>query len=264
MKFSFILLFGSSLCLAMEPALLQTPRTSKQEHKEKRKQEHAALFEHIQVIVALKSKGINMPIKEGKFAGKTILTAASEHRAFKDILETALQVGADVNTPDGNGNTPLKIAVSKHSRTTFKYLIQKGAIAKDKGLIQEICAPWYDIDTVYRKENKKRATILEALLENKASPNELDKHGNTSLYHLLWAWYPSRRNEKLSDEQLEAFYTQREEMIRILLKAGLNIAHKNNEQRTAVENIKAHPHLEDKRLLEFLETESKKIYASKP
>lgn len=249
-----LLLFCTSINMAMD----KPPK----DKKGRRKRQHAALLAFTQIMIAQK-KDLNVPIKEGKFAGKTILTAAAHHRKFKDILDLALSAGADPNMPDGHNHTPLKRAVSAHCRTAFKCLINKGAIAKDKGLMQEICGAWHDVDTVHQKKIKKRVTILEVLLENKASPNELDELGNTCLYHLLWTWIPSRRNEKLSEKQQQTFYSQRKDMIRALLKAGLDITHKNNAGYDAVANIKAHPHLEDKELLSFLETESKKNYAVK-
>lgn len=259
MIFPIILFFTSSLCIAMEPATsLQTPRLSKRERKEKRKQQHDDLFVLTKSFID-KKRDLNVPFKDGEFAGKTILTVAATHRDFKDILELALNAGADPNMADGNKKTPLKVTVSKHCRSAFKYLIKKGAIAKDKGLIQEICGAWHD--TLHQNNAKKRVSILEMLLENKATANELDEHGNTCLYHLLWGWTPTR--EKLTEQQQTIFYSQRKNMITLLLKAGLDVAHKNNAHQTAIENIKAHPHLEDKELLAFLETESKKNYAVK-
>lgn len=240
------------------PHILPTPRMNKQERKEKRKQQHKTLLTLVQTIISQK-KDLNVPIKGEEFAGKTILTVAATHRDFKDILELALYAGADPNMPDGNSNIPLKIAISAQCRGAFKCLIEKGALAKDKGLIQEICGAWHD--TLHQKKAKKRIVMLELLLENKANANELDALGNTCLYHLLWPWTPTR--EKLTEQQKAIFYSQRKNMITLLLKAGLDVAHKNNAHQTAIENIKAHPHLEDKELLVFLETESKKNYAVK-
>ena len=124
--------------------------------KEQEKQEHALLLAATQNMIEQKSD-LNLPFKDGQFAGKTILTAAAEHRNFKDILIMALVAGADPNKIDGNKYSPLKRAVSAHCRTTFKYLIQRGATAKDQGLVQEICGPWHD--TLHKK--KKRKNVLK-------------------------------------------------------------------------------------------------------
>lgn len=60
------------------------------------------------------------------------------------------------------------------------------------------------------------------------------------------------------------FLQQRKQMIRVLLDAGLEISTINREGKNPVDNINAHAHLKDLKLLAFLETQSKKMYAIKP
>lgn len=260
-----LLLLLNSIIIAMEsPPSSRRPRLNKTERKQQRIRQHDTLlaFTHSNID---QNKDLNVPIKEGYFAGKTIVTASSTHRVFKDILALALSKGASATMQDGNKHTPLKSAVSAHCRTAFKCLIEHGAIAKDQGLIQEICGVWHD--TLDKSQAAKRIKMLEILLDNGASANELDADGNISLYHLLWKWVPvgAHSNIKiLNKEQEEIFYNQRKAMIQKLLKSGLNPALENKEKNTAVANIKAHPHLEDIHLLEFLKTESKKHFAVKP
>ena len=108
--------------------------------------------------------------------------------------------------------------------------------------------------------------MLNSLLKNGANANELDAEGNTSLYHLLWKWIPihEKHSQNLNEAQRDIFYTQRKQMISSLLKAGLDCAHKNNQDDNALDNIGKHPHLIDYQLQGFLFSEIQKNYATKP
>ena len=168
-------------------------KNKRKEEKEKRKQQHTALLALTQTMIEQK-KDLNAPIKEGEFAGKTILTAAAHHRMFKDILELAIAAGADPNMPAGNRKTPLHTALHAYCRHTFRCLAKAKAPIKGQGLIQEICSPWHD--TLDRDQALKRVDMLETMLNCKTLTendsiqlaNEIDEHENTSLFHLLWAY----------------------------------------------------------------------------
>ena len=248
-------------------------KNKKREEKEKRKQQHTALLALTQTMIEQK-KDLNVPIKEGEFASKTILTAAAHHRMFKDILGLAIAAGADPNMPDGNRKTPLHAALHAYCRPTFRYLAKAKATIKGQGLIQEICSPWHD--TLNLDQALKRVDMLETMLNCKTLTdadsihvaNEIDEHENTALFHLLWAYLPLASSavsfENLKKEQKEVFYMQRKTMISHLLDTGLNVYHKNRLGQNAVENINAHPHLKDLVLIAYLEKCVKKTEKPTP
>jgi len=273
MIFPIILFLISSFSIAMEPAAVrQTPRLNKQEYKAKRAQQYATLLAMTQAILAQK-KDLNVPIKEGEFAGCTILTAAAQHRAFKDILMLALNAGADPKMPDGNKKTPAIVAVSNLCTTSFKCLVKSNAQIMGQGLIQEICNRLHD--TLNLKQAMKRIEMLECILNQCPNPeskkqlaHETDGHENTALYHLLWTIDPFRNSataaQTHSVQQRAIFYMQRKKMIRILLNAGLEVKQKNREGLNAVDNINAHPHLKDVELMGFLMAQVQKDTTGNP
>lgn len=243
------------------PQFVAPPVLFQKFDKGQRQQEYSTLWDLTQSMIDQK-KDLNTPIKDGQFAKKTILTAAAQHRIHKQVLELALANGADPNKRDGNSHFPLKIAISASSRTTFKFLLKKGATVKDRGLIQELCGPWHD--TLDTKKALKRVNMLNALLKHGASANELDAEGNTSLYHLLWTWVPiGDQPKELNADQRNIFYGQRREMIIALLKAGINTAHQNKDGFNALDNVNLRPHLKDVQLQGCLLLEVQKNYAVK-
>lgn len=256
-------IFSHAMEQPSSPQLVTPTIRVKKTKKERREQKYTLLLAVTHSMIQQKID-LNQPFKDGLFAGRTILTATATHRSFKNILQMALEAGADPNQIDGNTHSPLKKAVGAHCCTIFKCLIQKGAIAKDKGLVQDICGPWHD--TLCKKKMQRRIKMLNTLLENGASANELDAQGNTSLYHLLWKWIPIRKkhSQNLCEKQRDIFYAQRKEMISILLKAGLNDTNKNDDGNNAIDNIGKHPHLIDHQLQEFLFSETQKNYAIRP
>jgi hypothetical protein len=251
----------------MQPAAIQqTSRLSKQECKEKRTQQHATLLALTQATLAQK-KDLNVPIKEVEFAGCTILTAAAQHRAFKDILMLALNAGADPNMPDGNKKTPALVAVSHLCTTSFKCVVKSNAQILGQGLVQEICNRLHD--TLNMKQAMKRVQMLKCILNQSPNPEskkqlarEIDEHENTALYHLLWTIDPFRNSattqKTYTEHQRAIFYMQRKKMIRMLLDAGLEVEQKNREGLSAVENINVHPHLKDTQLIGFLMEQTQK------
>lgn len=273
MKHYYLLFFYVLGCDAMQPAAVQqTPQLSKQECKEKRTQQHATLLALTQATLAQK-KDLNVPIKEGEFADCTILTAAAQHRAFKDILLLALNAGADPNMPDGNKKTPAIVAVSHLCTTSLKQLAKANAQILGQGLVQEICNRLHD--TLNMKQAMKRVQMLECILNHSPNPerkkklaHETDGHENTALYHLLWTIDPFRNSataaQTHSVQQRAIFYMQRKKMIRILLDAGLEIGQKNREGLNAVDNINAHPHLKDVELMGFLMAQVQKNTTARP
>lgn len=273
MTFRILLFFGTSLCIAMEPApVQQTPRLSKQESKEKRKQQQTTLLTLTHAIIEQK-KDLNVPIKDGEFAGYTLLTAAVQHRAFKDVLKVALKAGADPNMPDGRKKTPVTVAVSNLCTTSFKRLVKSNAQILGQGLVQNICNSLHD--TLNIKKAIKRITMLECILNQCPNPeskkqlaHETDGHENTALYHLLWTIDPFRNSatthKTYSEQQRAIFYMQRKKMIRMLLDAGLSVEQKNREGLSAVDNINAHSHLKDVELMGFLMEQVQKDTMAKP
>ena len=90
--------------------------------------------------------------------------------ASKDVkeIESAIAKGANVNSPDSNGNRPLMLAIKTGSFQIVRLLIAHGAdVSIGTELIGEIV-----------HDNKD---MVKLLLENGANPNVQDKHGNTPL-----------------------------------------------------------------------------------
>ncbi len=70
------------------------------------------------------NKGADVNIKNGD--GKTPLHIAVE-KNYEDIVRLLLQKNADLNTKDNNGNTPLHIAVKNGNYFVVKELLRAGA-----------------------------------------------------------------------------------------------------------------------------------------
>ena len=84
-----------------------------------------------------------------------LFTAIQKENEF--LIEQALKAGVDINSKDGNGNTPLQLAAMKSNNVHFlKFLVEKGA---DKTITTEFGETAYDLAS----ENEQLEEAIEFL-----------------------------------------------------------------------------------------------------
>lgn len=150
----------------------------------------------LEIVKNLLSEGVN-PNGEGKYIP---LLYASEN-GYRAIVELLLEKGANVNSQDKYGDSALLWAVNHKHTNVVKLLLDKGADVniKNKG---GTCALEY---CVYGEID---VDLIKLLLDKGANVNSCNKKGETPLF---WATL-----------------FQKEEIVRLLLRAGADPGAKTN------------------------------------
>lgn len=118
--------------------------------------------------------GINPNAKNEK--GETALTFAIPNKDSKIVK--VLTDRADINLKDGNGNTPLFLAVKNLKEETFDLLLEKGADANSTG---RGGGKAENQTALYAALIHGREDFVQKLLEKGADPNIADSEGSLPL-----------------------------------------------------------------------------------
>lgn len=101
---------------------------------------NAAINGRAKNVQALIDAGANLEIKQ-KGTGLTALTKLSGFADSEDIIRILCQAGADINTTDNNGGTPIYHAIANNRLKNIEVLIQEGANVniKNKNGLTPLC-----------------------------------------------------------------------------------------------------------------------------
>jgi hypothetical protein len=157
--------------------------------------------------------------------GGTPLTAAARQRHDK-MVELLIKLGADVNKPNSDGMTPLTTAVMRDHVPSVKVLLANGANVEEPG--PEGFRPL----AVAIAEDKYE--VAKALMEGGADVNAKSKSGATAL--------------------MVAATHNNPPMIGLLIEAGADTEAKNNQGKTAAEVAELNQHMEAAQAIRVLAT----------
>ncbi len=126
---------------------------------------------NLEVVKYLVEKGASMEKNDLSF--QSLLTTCINSKAPKTV-EYLLEMGADPNVSNGNGQTPLYLAIDKSmGNELIKVLLEAGADANTG-------SPYYTpLEMAIRKRNIEMAQIL---LDSGADLNHVKENGNT-IFH---------------------------------------------------------------------------------
>lgn len=177
--------------------------------------EVAGLLKNTDVIQFLLDIGADIHTPNND--GETILMEASD-RTNKPLMEALIQNGADVNAKDADGITPLMCAArNNESNACIRLLLANGADihAKDKE----------DETILFAASDRGYPSVLETLIKNGADVNVRNNDGKTPLIEASYSW--NRNNDS----------------IRILIQYGANVNARDNGGNTPLTGAIGHENL---------------------
>lgn len=148
--------------------------------------ERATLRDYTPVIQALAVGGADLNLRSEK--GETALTLALHTDASKEVIDTLIEYGADVNLSDQNNIPPLHIAVRNRKPAQVQQLVNAGANLETKNGEQQL-TPLLQV-TVFDDYLPQDSEIAEILLKAGA-----DKEAR-SIQEMTALMFTSKRNKR--------------------------------------------------------------------
>lgn len=171
---------------------------------------------------------LNAPINEANEAGQMPLHLACSGGGSLEIISALQRACADLNAPDGNGDTPLHYAVLSGQQDIAEFLLDNGAEISSKGahgktplhlatehemidMVQFLCDKAADVSA--KDENGEtplhyaakllNVPLIEVLLKAGAGPNAQTKDGDTPLHLLAHPSLPIMPTDHITYEEPE-------------------------------------------------------------
>lgn len=174
--------------------------------------------ENTETVQILLNAGAN--INSSDASGSTPLHYAVRY-GHANIFQRLIDKNADVNYQDKSGFTPLHWAATSNNRQTVEILLNTGA---DVHLKSE-----YGETALTRAAMRGHANIVKMLIDKGADVNQQDAFGFTPLH---WALL-EKKNANI-------------EVMQILINAGADISLRNEEGKTPLDYYQLHTILSDK------------------
>jgi len=158
--------------------------------------------------------------KENKY-GKTPLEIAVSSGNL-DMVRLLVELGADINKENKYNRTPLEIAISSGKIDMLRLLVELGDdINKENSLGKT---------PLYTAVIKNQINIVKLLVELGADINKIDIDGNTLLMLKIMTFNHFNTYEPLDID-----------MIKLLIKLGINLNVKNKDKKSAYSYSKCYP-----------------------
>lgn len=151
----------------------------------------------------------NADLTERDNEGNDILLYAIVTNSPLEMIQDIIRYGADVNTSDGQNQTPLTIAIAQKNVELVKLLLRNNAKIEKRPDGQELLYYAYD--------KKAQPEMLKVLLDNGQDINSADAEGNNLL--------------------LRALKDNNEEVAEFALENNADVNQQNNDGETAVSYV---------------------------
>lgn len=201
-------------------------------------------YEHVvDILEHGKKYGVNLvnekyPVKDTRY----LQTVIYMNGKYANVLKKILQLGADLNVIDALGNTPLLHLIKNvHLQNScVKLLLEYGANVYTVDNYGR--TPLFYTHNQTEDENTITEMIIRKAGNKKEYVNITDNAGETALF-----FNDDTLNKLLiSKNNHHKHIKQFKEKIKILIKNGINLEHKNHENKTA------HQACKNKEIKEFL------------
>jgi len=136
----------------------------------------AASRGNVETVRALLSGGATPNTKQSGTGHTALMWALAERQSA--VVEELVKRGADVNIGSSTGFTPLMFAAQQGDLESTRTLLKAKANAND-------AQPKTGLTALMVGAAMVQTPVVEALLENGADPNSLDKNGYTSLHRVV-------------------------------------------------------------------------------
>ncbi len=146
----------------------------------------------INLVKSLVENGADVNQPDGN--GNTPLFIACKN-GNKALAKYLIDNGADVNQPDGNGNTPLFIACDRWYIDLAEYLIDRHSAKLNSRIING-----YGKDLLFKAYEKENGNTVKSLIENGMDVNIEDENGKTPLL-MACLWNNENLAKYLIEEQ---------------------------------------------------------------
>lgn len=150
----------------------------------------------------------NWDVNKKNTYGRTLLSVACFH-GYSESIEYLVNYGADVNTQDKYGNTPLMIIAEyiKSNFPMFKYLVEHGANVDIKNV--------YGENVLYHVFCNGEIEHIKYLIEQGIDINNRDNHGETVLFSAV---------KYITEQYSESF-----DKFKYLIEQGADISIRNDK-----------------------------------
>lgn len=145
----------------------------------------AILNDDIQAFETLIDQGADLEDKGRD--GESVLMMALRYRADKSFIPMLIQKGANPNSIDSNGQTPLHYVASTNSPApeTVKFLIDSGA---DLDVADQIMGRTPLLLALSQGTDDRQSQVVRVLLEAGSNPQAIDDQGRTPLMMAAARW----------------------------------------------------------------------------
>ncbi|KAF8475577.1 26S proteasome non-ATPase regulatory subunit 10 [Kalaharituber pfeilii] len=166
--------------LTVESLLTANPKLANLADLDERYPIHwSCSFNHKSIVdLLMGQKGFDPDIQDGMGWTPLMCAASIRDDEGEEVVKALLNMGADVNAKNYNGQTALHFTASKSNLSIARLLISHGATSRVKDKIMQQLP-------LHRAAAVGSVPMIRLLLEDKSPVNATDRNGYTALHHAI-------------------------------------------------------------------------------